>query len=78
MFVVFPYVSRQQLSWHFVSVKSGYMAITPKRKAKLVEAASNRQLDITVVLENVHDPHNMSAVVRTCDSVGIGGKSSAI
>lgn len=31
----------------------------------------NRQPDLTVVLENVFDPHNISAVMRTCDAVGI-------
>ncbi|HLF45398.1 MAG TPA: RNA methyltransferase [Chitinophagaceae bacterium] len=30
-----------------------------------------RQPDLTVVLENVFDPHNISAVMRTCDAVGI-------
>lgn len=30
-----------------------------------------RQENITVVLENVFDPHNISAVMRTCDAVGI-------
>ncbi len=31
----------------------------------------NRQFDLTVVLENVHDPFNIGAVLRSCDSVGI-------
>lgn len=30
-----------------------------------------RQPDLTVVLENVFDPHNIAAVLRTCDAVGI-------
>jgi len=30
-----------------------------------------RQPDLTVVLENVFDPHNISAVMRTCDAVGV-------
>ncbi len=30
-----------------------------------------RQTDLTVLLENVHDPHNIGAVLRSCDSVGI-------
>lgn len=32
---------------------------------------NKRQNDLTVVLENVFDPHNISAVMRTCDAVGI-------
>lgn len=45
--------------------------MTPERKKILLDAARNRQLDLVVVLENVHDPHNISAVLRTCDAVGV-------
>lgn len=45
--------------------------MTPKRKKLLEEAAVQQQADMTVVLENVHDRHNISAVLRSCDSVGI-------
>jgi tRNA (guanosine-2'-O-)-methyltransferase len=45
--------------------------MTPERYNKLTEVADRRQPDLTVVLENVFDPHNISAVMRTCDSVGI-------
>ncbi|MBL7720523.1 MAG: RNA methyltransferase, partial [Chitinophagaceae bacterium] len=38
---------------------------------KLLMVLSKRQPDLTVVLENVFDPHNISAVMRTCDAVGI-------
>jgi len=31
----------------------------------------HRQNDLTVVLENVFDPHNISAVMRSCESVGV-------
>lgn len=45
--------------------------MTPERKQKLISVLSKRQNDITVVLENVFDPHNISAVMRTCDAVGV-------
>jgi tRNA (guanosine-2'-O-)-methyltransferase len=45
--------------------------MTPERREKLMAVLSKRQTDITVVLENVFDPHNISAVMRTCDAVGI-------
>lgn len=45
--------------------------MTPERREKLQKVLSNRQPDLTVVLENVFDPHNISAVMRTCDAVGV-------
>lgn len=45
--------------------------ITEERKIKFQKAAAASQTDVTVVLENVHDPHNIGAILRSCDSVGI-------
>ena len=45
--------------------------MTSERKERLLSVVQKRQPDITVVLENVFDPHNISAVMRTCDAVGI-------
>lgn len=45
--------------------------MTPERYNRLHSVLSKRQNDITVVLENVFDPHNISAVMRTCDAVGV-------
>ena len=45
--------------------------MTPERTERLETVLSKRQPDLTVVLENVFDPHNISAVMRTCDAVGI-------
>lgn len=45
--------------------------MTPEREQRLKNVLDKRQNDLTVVLENVFDPHNISAVMRTCDAVGI-------
>ena len=45
--------------------------MTPERINRLETVLNKRQPDLTVVLENVFDPHNISAVMRTCDAVGI-------
>ena len=45
--------------------------MTPERSERLNRILKKRQPDLTVVLENVFDPHNISAVMRTCDAVGI-------
>jgi tRNA (guanosine-2'-O-)-methyltransferase len=41
------------------------------REAKIRRAAAATQPDLTVVLENIFDPLNISAVMRSCDAVGI-------
>lgn len=45
--------------------------MTPERRNRLEHVLLRRQPDLTVVLENVHDPRNVAAVLRTCDAVGI-------
>lgn len=45
--------------------------MTPERNERLMSVLNKRQPGLTVVLENVADPHNISAVMRTCDAVGI-------
>ena len=45
--------------------------MTPERHHRLTSVLNKRQGDITIVLENVFDPHNISAVMRTCDAVGV-------
>jgi tRNA (guanosine-2'-O-)-methyltransferase len=47
------------------------ISMTPERRNRLTNVLEKRQPDLTVVLENVFDPHNISAVMRTCDAVGI-------
>ena len=45
--------------------------MTPERTEKLLKVLHQRQPNLTVIMENVQDPHNISAVLRTCDAVGI-------
>jgi len=45
--------------------------MTPQRSERLVNVLNKRQFNLAVVLENVTDPHNISAVMRTCDAVGV-------
>jgi tRNA (guanosine-2'-O-)-methyltransferase len=45
--------------------------MTPERKARIEAVAACRQTDLTVFMERVHKPHNVAAVIRTCDAVGI-------
>ncbi len=45
--------------------------MTAERTEKLLRVLKSRQSNLAVVMENVQDPHNISAVMRTCDAVGI-------
>jgi tRNA (guanosine-2'-O-)-methyltransferase len=45
--------------------------MTPERRARFENALAKRQSNLTVVMENIMDPHNVSAVMRSCDAVGI-------
>jgi tRNA (guanosine-2'-O-)-methyltransferase len=42
-----------------------------RRLKKMENVLRHRQPDLTVVMENIHDPHNVSAVYRTCDAAGV-------
>lgn len=47
------------------------LTMTPEREEKLRKVLNHRQPDVTVVMENVNDPHNIMAVARSCDSIGV-------
>ena len=42
-----------------------------RRYERLKQVLNKRQPDLTVLAEDVHKPHNISAIIRTCDAVGV-------
>lgn len=45
--------------------------MTPSREEKIRSVLSKRQPGLGVVLENIQDPRNVTAIMRTCDAVGV-------
>jgi len=45
--------------------------MTPERYNRIAAVLSKRQPDLTVITDEVHKGRNLSAIVRTCDAVGV-------
>jgi tRNA (guanosine-2'-O-)-methyltransferase len=45
--------------------------VTPRRLARLERVLDERTRHVAVVLEDLHQPHNASACLRTCDGFGV-------
>ena len=47
------------------------MPLLPRRFERLKSVLNRRMSDLTVLIENVEKPHNLSAIIRSCDAVGV-------
>lgn len=45
--------------------------MTPRRFALAKQRLAQRQPDLTVLMDGVHKTHNFSAILRSCDAVGV-------
>jgi tRNA (guanosine-2'-O-)-methyltransferase len=53
----------------YLDYLSGF--ITEQRRSRIDEIVKNRTQHIAIVLEDIYQPHNASAVLRSCDCFGI-------
>ncbi len=51
--------------------KKRSIVIAPERFAKIRRLLEQRQVDLTLVMDNVNKPHNLAAIIRSSDAVGI-------
>lgn len=47
-------------------------SMTPTRESRIASVMARRQLDLQLIIEAVDDPHNIGAILRSCDAVGVG------
>ncbi|MFH1131373.1 MAG: RNA methyltransferase [Pseudomonadota bacterium] len=45
--------------------------LSPKRRGRIERTINQRLISVTVVLEDLYDPHNGAAVLRTCEAMGL-------
>lgn len=45
--------------------------MSPERYQRIRKVLNRRQTDLTVCIEQVNKPHNVAAIMRTCDAVGM-------
>lgn len=45
--------------------------MNPERFHRIRAVLERRQPDLTVLMEGVHKPHNLSAILRNCDATGV-------
>lgn len=55
----------------FVAAHALSAELTPRRLARVIDVVARRLTSITVVMENLADPHNASAVLRTAEGLGL-------
>lgn len=60
-----PPTARQDLFAHLAGL------VTPERRARMDAVLAARTRHLTVVFEDVYHPHNASAVLRTCECLGV-------
>lgn len=60
-----------QLPGRLLTASRRRVPLLPRRFERIQAVLDRRMADLTVLLEYVDKPHNLSAIVRSCDAVGV-------
>lgn len=71
--IPFKYVSKKELDKEVKGVHQGVIAFIEGYSYVNVEDMMFKEKNLIVVLDGIEDPHNLGAVLRTCDAVGVDG-----
>jgi tRNA (guanosine-2'-O-)-methyltransferase len=66
-----PDATRRARLTAFVEAHALAGELTPRRTARVIDVLLRRLSSVTVVMENLADPHNASAVLRTAEGLGL-------
>jgi tRNA (guanosine-2'-O-)-methyltransferase len=57
--------------WHYLSQHPQHSQLTERRLRRIADVIEQRQRGLMMMMEDVHDPHNLAAIARSCDAFGV-------
>lgn len=67
----FTYKSKREIDRLSNGVHQGIILIIPDYKYKSLEDVLNADASFVVILDHLEDPHNLGAIIRTCEAAGV-------
>lgn len=69
--IPFKYLSKTQINDLCDGLNQGIILSIPDYKYSNLDSIFNNGDDIVVILDHLEDPHNLGAIIRTCEAAGI-------
>ena len=69
--VPFKYMSKKQINDLCDGLNQGIILSIPDYKYNNLDSVFNNNDEVVVILDHLEDPHNLGAIIRTCEAAGI-------